>query len=276
MSELDRQLILSKKFAALQEKRKLLQAELVKLIADRDELLSVVKPHLEARYYALVGKEQYRLFALRNEVLRTRRKIELFRVAVNRGEMPDPELIESRLDEELKQWVEKLEELKGKIEWAGYYSRLPRLTAAEAIKLKKLYRKLVRKLHPDFNEEQPASFKHLWERVNVAYQNSDLEELQTLLLLLSDHKEDLAAPSTMEQLAADTEKLRDKIDQLLKNLAEVNEHFPFKYREKLADESWVASQVKAVKNQIEEMERRRLHYASLLKELDEGKDQIIH
>ena len=82
---MERQLYISREFAELQKRYQALRTELVKLITDRDELLATVKPNLEAKYYAVIGQDQYRLFLVRNEVLRLRRKIELIRASLNRG-----------------------------------------------------------------------------------------------------------------------------------------------------------------------------------------------
>ncbi len=272
---MERQLYISREFAELQKRYQALRTELVKLITDRDELLATVKPNLEAKYYQVIGKEQYRLFMVRNEVLRLRRKIELIRASLNRGDEPDLELIEEQLDEELRQWIEELCDLGRKVEWAEYHDHLPELSAAETRELKKIYRGLVRKLHPDFNDEPPENFKYLWERVLIAYRNGDLEELQTLSLLLPEQEELLPEPSTMEQLAADIEKLEQKIKKMLENLVKMQEQFPFNYRDKLADTGWVAAQREAVEKQIEEMERQRQSYRSILAEMSGGGETFI-
>ena len=103
----------------------------------------------------------------------------------------------------------------------------------------------------------------------TAYQGGDLEELQTLSLLLSE-QENLPEPSTMEQLADDIEKLKEKIEKMLENLAKMQEQFPFNFRDKLNDERWVTAQQEAVEKQIKEMERHRQTYASVLAELSGG------
>ena len=274
---MERQLHISREFAALQERLQALRTELVKLIADRDHLLNTVKPNLEAKYYAVIGKEQYRLFLLRNDVLRLRRKIELIQACRNRGEEPDLDLIEMQLDAELQQWIEELRELARKIEWAGYHNRLPELSPEQSRELRRLYRELVRKLHPDLNETLPESYKYLWDRVLTAYRNGDLEELQTLSLLLAEKEEELSpAPSTMEQLAADVKKLEQKTGEMLENLSRLQEQFPFDLRDKLADLQWVAAQQQELERQIEEMEQRRQACLAMLAALDGGESTIIH
>ncbi len=275
-AKLSRQLDLSREFAALKEKRRLLRRELAKLVVDREELLHTVKPNLEASYYTAIGREQHRLFTVRNEVLRTRRQIELIQAALNRGEEPDLKRIEKRLDEEMRQWIEELQELGQKVRWAEYREQLPVLSASEARELKQLYRKLVRKLHPDFNEALPENFRYLWERVNTAYRNGDLEELQTLALLLSREEAVLPELSTMEQLAADVERLTESVEKILKQISVIQEQFPFNVRDKLADKGWVEAQRNIVAKQLDEMEQHRLTYRSILAKLGGGSSYFIH
>jgi hypothetical protein len=49
-----------------------------------------------------------------------------------------------------------------------------------AQRLKTLYRKLVRRLHPDGNTELTAREKELWHEVQAAYQDRDLERLEAV------------------------------------------------------------------------------------------------
>ena len=125
---LERRVGISKQYAALREQFELLKTELSKLISDRDYLLNTVKPDLEAQYYLRIGKHQYRLFLIRNEVLRMRRKVELIQACVNRGEDPDLKRIERDLDEVLQKWREEVLELSRKIKQAEFQEKLPRLS----------------------------------------------------------------------------------------------------------------------------------------------------
>ncbi|HHX87335.1 MAG TPA: hypothetical protein GX693_04040 [Firmicutes bacterium] len=258
---------ISKEYAALREQFELLKTELSKLISDRDYLLSTVKPDLEAKYYLRIGKEQYRLFLIRNEVLRMRRKVELIQACVNRGEGPDLKQIERDLDKELQKWREEVLELSRKIQQAELQEKLPRLSFEGTRELKKLYRELVRKLHPDINEYLPKNFKYLWERVLTAYQCGDLEELQTLSLLLSDQEIVTPELSTLEQLKADIKQLKEKINTLLEKLSKIQDDFPFNYQEKLEDEEWIEAQQEEIARQIKIFRSQEQAYSRLLENL---------
>lgn len=276
VSGMKQQLLISGEFTRLREKCRLLRTELAKVIVDRDELLNTVKPNLEARYYSVVGKEQHRLFLVRHEVLRIRRRIELVRAAYNRGEEPDYDQIEKRLDEDLRRWVEEMDELARKIKWAEHRSQMPALSIAEARELKKTYHELVRRLHPDINRELPDNFRYLWERVLTAYRDGDLEELRTLRLLLREEERAPEEPSVLEQLAADAENLKKKIKKELIELAEIKKRFPFNFYDKLDDKEWIAAQKKTIRKQLAEMKRHRQAYSAILAELGGSKKYTVH
>ncbi len=130
-----------------------------------------------------------------------------------------------------------------------------------------MYRELVKKLHPDVNEHLPDNYKHMWDRVLTAFKMGDLEEMQTLALLYVDQKESVAEISTMEQLAADIEHLKEKIKRLLKILAEMQNDFPFNLQDKLEDREWIKTQKEAILKELKEYQAQKQVYSALLKDL---------
>ncbi len=257
----------SRDYIAFKEQLESLKTELSKLISDRDFLINTVKPDLEMQYHVCIGKEQYQLYLVRNEVLRLRRKIEMIQAALNRGEVPDLQKIERNLDTELQKWKEEVLELQRKIKEAHERENSPRLSADDSRELKKLYRRLVRRLHPDINEDLPDNFKYIWARVLEAYKNGDLEEMQTLALFSTEQETSAADVSTMEQLAADIDNLRGKIERFLKILSTMQDEFPFNMKKNLEDPSWVESEQEAISKEMKEYQLRKHAYSALLKDL---------
>jgi len=266
---------ISPEFVELQGRFEAAKTELAKVVSDRDYLLTTVKTNLETRYYQSIGRKEYELFLIRCEVLRLRRKIELIQASLNRGEEPNLDHIEKHLDKELEEWTEKARALWDKISRAEFVDQLPTLTLADTHELKKLYRELVRRLHPDINPDLPEESRNLWERVLSAYLNGDLEELRTLSMLFLEYETSPNNPSTMEQLALDVERLTVWIKRLLQELAELEKEFPFNYQHKLDDPKWVKVQQDVILKQIGEMQRQRDKYLAILTGMG-GTGQLIH
>jgi hypothetical protein len=219
-----------------------LKEELVKLIADRDDLLGVVKVNLEADYQLKIGTKQYDVFCMKVAALRLKRKMELFQAAINKQEQCSITDVEVQLDVEFKQWQKQAQELYEKIKDAEYYKQLPGLSRQEAIELKKLYRDLAKKYHPDVNPDEPEKAKNLWLRISEAYHKSDLQEMKTLALLAEDIDKGAKELSTMEKLQKECASLKEKIQDLIDASAKMHSEFPFNLAEKLQDDSWVQEQ----------------------------------
>jgi hypothetical protein len=261
---LPRTLSVSTEFADLLGRLEALKTELAKLVSDRDYLLNTVKINLEVKYYTTLGKKQYELVQLSNEILRLRRKIELIQAALNRGEQPVLVDIEKTLNQELDKWIQEMRDLAEKIRRSDIIQQLPVLTPKDTRELKRLYRELVRKLHPDINPHLPENFHYLWGRVLTAYENGDLEELQMLSLLFLEQDPSSTAISTEEQLTADIARLIGKVEELLKELAKIQEQFPFTYQGKLDDEDWIRAEQEAIQKKIDEMQQQKEIYLTIL------------
>ena len=262
-----KELELPQEFNALKQQYEALQEELVKLAAKRETLLTTEKRSLETKYYLKIGRKQYQLYMLRNGVLRLRRKIEIIRAHLNRGEKYDLERVEKRLDEELKRWEEEVLELFQKIRHAEYINKLPLLTPAEASELKSLFRELVRRLHPDLNKGLAEKDKHLWNRVLAAYDHGDLPELKTLALLVEDKEKSKESFTAIEELNIATAKIKRQIEHLLQDLDKIGQQFPFALREKLANEAWIKEQHAEMEKQMSHYREQKLLYLSLLSDL---------
>lgn len=228
-----------------------LKDELIKLIAERDDLINSVKRNIEADYQLKIGRKQYELFTLRVEALRLKRKMEMYQAAINRGNRCSEEVIESLLDQEFKQWQQEAKELYEKITYAEYFINLPKLSPEEYAEHKKLYRELAKKLHPDINPDAWDNIKSLWLRIKEAYKNGDLQELKTLALLSDDYNVQ-SEPSTMDKLQQNCDTLKGKIKELITQMAGIKKQFPFDIADMLDDPDWVSQKNKETDVQIQQ------------------------
>ena len=102
------------KYPELEEKQdnlNALRSELAKLISDRDISEHTVKKNLEALYITKIGKNEYELISFECQAARLKRKIELIQAKLNHAEVVDLTVVEKQLDEEYKEWQEKMDKM---------------------------------------------------------------------------------------------------------------------------------------------------------------------
>ena len=252
-----------------------LEKQLGKMILEQDEIINAIKPNLEAEYQKLIGYKE--LECLENEIasLRLKRQIELLQAAINRQEEIDPNKIDQELDNELKEWYSKLEEQFNKVKEAE--SRIEGLMTDEDNKeFKKLYRKLVFKLHPDLNPNQSDNDVNLWHRVQMAYQGGDLEEIRSLMIVLKSHDKASELLSSKESLIKRKMSLSDQIQKIIGKLADMEKEFPFTIANNLSDEKWVESKLEGIGVRVRHFEDKCKEYNELLKVLLVSKETGIN
>jgi FtsZ-binding cell division protein ZapB len=137
------------------------------------------------------------------------------------------------------------------------------MSEKETREFQSLYRSLVKKLHPDVNANQSEKEVLLWNRTQIAYKLGDIEELQTIKLLLEgigeeDIKKDLDSISLIDR---QIEALKEKISRLSRYIKKLKSEFPFTIENNIKDESWVKeknslvlARIESIKIKIKEMQ----------------------
>ena len=266
---------ISPEILKLQTEVTTLEKELGKVILEQDEMVNAIKPNLEAEYQKTIGYKE--LECLENEIAsrRLKRQIELLQAAINRQEEIDPEKVEQQLDDEFQEWYEKVETHYNKLKEAQ--SRIEGLMSDEENEeFKKLYRQLVFKLHPDLNPSQSKDEKNLWNRVQLAYQSGDLEEMRSLKIILEAQDGTVELPSSKDILEKRKTKLTEQIRKIINKLSGMENEFPFNMADKLADKDWVSAKLEKIDGQIRRWEDKRIEYNELLKVLLMSKETGVN
>ena len=167
--EADMDIILSPEFIALKTEVEKLRTEMSLLLLEKDELLLVECKNIEMSYMLILGNLEYRAYELQCAVLRLKRKIEIVQAKKNRQEKIDISNIEKSLDEEFSEYKKKLDEQIDKMNDALDRSKCEVLSAEESNELKKLYRQVVKALHPDLNPNISKAQHNLFNNAVYAY-----------------------------------------------------------------------------------------------------------
>jgi len=235
------------------EKYQALKSELVSLISERDLLENTVCKNLEALYATRIGKNEYALYRLECDIARLKRKIELFQAKINHGQKPDILEIEDKLNSEYQKWEKEISGILENIEKSR--RRLENLREdGESIELHKIYRILVKKLHPDVITARTERTYMLWNRTMDAYKYGDLEELKAIAILVEDEKETgLQERDIGERIRS----ISQKVYKLLEYIKKIRLEFPFTIEKNIEDEGWVAGKNDEIFSKIDKLEDKK-------------------
>lgn len=245
----------------------LLRDEVVRLLTEVREVLDVERPHVLARYQVELGPSELHILSLTTQIARTRRKISLFQAALNRRAQPDEVQIEAELDREHAAWTARIRDAEARIEVAQDHFRAELASREDVRELRRLFRELVRALHPDLNGELTAPRRALWERVLVAHERGDLDELQALAIHARGDAPEREILDSRALLEEDNARLKRRIDGLLEELARLRREPPLNLRAQLEDEAWTRARREELARQAttlgEELAGLEIHLATL-------------
>lgn len=143
-----------------------------------------------------LGGIEYKAYEAQCTALRLKQKAELIQAKKNRQEKVIISAIEKVLDTEFAECPKKLNEQIGKMNGTLKRSKAEILSDEDSKELKKLYRAIVKSLHPDMNPEVTEAQIKLLENVVTAYKGGDLATLRIINEMVS------SSPSSKNEINA--------------------------------------------------------------------------
>ncbi len=175
------------------------------------------------------------LFELEVACIRKKKKLSYYQRALNQSKKIRQDQVEALLKQEMREYQEKLDAM---LEENQAIKRMKEASKEELEKIKIIYRKLVKELHPDINPKtrEIPELQEMWNQINIAYQGNCLEELQEAELLVKQILERL----DLGCLDIEIPNLETKIQMVWKEINKILTTDPYQYRSLLKDPLAVA------------------------------------
>ena len=198
------------------------------LIYEYEDLINHICPNIEMEYLLKFGIYEYELYKKELELNKLKFKLKLLQTEINHQNELDLNEIDKKVLDKYKEYEKNLKnsmnELENIIKHKDNYFELDEEDEKE---LKRIYKILIKKLHPDLNIHQEDFKKELFIKVTNAYKNGDLEELKALYAMLPD--EDIEEKSSLNEL-------KELIHSFEKKIEKIKSDYPYNKLDLLSNE----------------------------------------
>lgn len=227
------------------------------LLLKRDAVRKEAFQH-ERAYVREFGELILAVFEQKIACIRKKKTIEYCQMFLNKGQSVDQDALQEYLRKEMEAYQKQLDEMIQDHEAAKLTGRV---TQADLLKIKKIYHRMVKKLHPDINPlmETNEELQGLWQRLIAAYNCNDLKEMEETEVLINAVLEKLDL-GTLEIEIADID---GKIKSLEEEIERIKSTDPYQYKYLLEDEDGVAQK----KEELQDECREYVAYSAQLDEI---------
>ena len=216
---------------------------------------------LEIEYAREFGELIIDVFEEQIKCVKKKKTIEFCQAAANRGKTVNQAELHAFVEKETEKLRSNLDDMVQDYENSKAATLI---TEADKIKIKQLYHKMVKQIHPDINPmvAESEELKSLWQRTVIAYNCNDLKLLQELEVLVGKALESISDG----QIEIKIPDIEDKIAELGKEIQTIMETDPYQYKFLLCDKDAVAEK----KRSLEEELKQYKDYGEQLDELLNG------
>lgn len=260
-------IIVFPEFLTLKSDVERLHTEISMLLLERDELRLVVCRNIETAYMLSLGSLEYKAYEIQCKVLRLKRKIELIQAKKNRQEKVVISAIEQILDDEFAEYQEKLNEQINKMNDALDHSKGRPLTDEETKEIKKIYRNIVKALHPDLHPEATEAEVKLFQNAVEAYKNGDLGSLQIISTMVADPVVKPDNENSLTILAKEKERLSKTLELIKEQISEIKSTYPYTMKDLVDDPEKIEEKKAELEDIIQQYKDTFEYYQQKLKEM---------
>lgn len=260
----------------LQERYLSLKKEYAELFIKKHEMQTYEENALTALYISTIGEKQHEIFYLRTQIAALKLKIELIQSYINRNEKPELKNVDQEIRSRFADFQKKLEDDARQLAAAKEFLKTSHFSQEEFREVKDTYRIIVKRLHPDLNPNLSEYESDLFIKAQAAYHLCNLTILREILLTLDLKQDSIATLTDLSELCEISEKLEKNVIQLRKQIEEMEQSFPFIYRDELRNQEWVFNTQKKLDEDIIELNKEKEKQTLYLKVIEEWKPGLTN
>jgi hypothetical protein len=218
----------------------------------------------EMKYTEVFGKLIVAVFEEQLNCVRKKKTIEFCQTAVNHGKDIKQKELQAFVEAETKKLKDNLDDMVFEYETSKNSTQI---TEAEQLKIKKIYHKMVKMIHPDINPmvKDSKELQDLWNRTVAAYNCNDLSMLQEVEVLAAKVMNSISGG---HQIEIEIPNIEDKIVQIEDEIRKIMDADPYQYKFLLADRE-------AVEDKKESLTQEFKTYQDYEKQLDVVLDGLL-
>ena len=243
------------------------RTELSMLVLQRDELKYVICKNIETKNMLELGNLEYRLYQSECIIMRLKRKVELIQMRINRQEKIDVSAIDKLLDEQFREYQQKLEEKIKKMNEAIERNNGEVLTEQQVKELKKLYRAIVKALHPDLNPNVTKQQIKLFQNAVTAYKNGDLQTLRIINEMISNNHSEDDNTDNIEKMRDELIRLDRMISSINGDIEKIKSEYPYTMKDILFDKEQLNQKKQELKDNIDQCDELVSFYKTKIQNL---------
>lgn len=202
---------------------------------------------LEIEYSRVFGELIIAVFQEQIKCVKKKKTIEFCQAAANHAKSVSQKELQKFVEKETRKLRDNLDEM---IEDYENSKAATQITEADKVKIKQLYHKMAKQLHPDIHPmvAESEELKSLWQSMVIAYNCNDLKLLQELEVLVSKALESV----TDGQVELDIPDIEYKIAELESEIQTIIETDPYQYRFLLRDKEAVEEKKRLLEDELKQ------------------------
>ncbi|MCX6155463.1 MAG: hypothetical protein NT007_15020 [Candidatus Kapabacteria bacterium] len=249
--------------------------ELLKLLDNWHYLQNIVHPQIMFAYDSLFGDLEIEYQEKNRNAAELDRRVELLSIRINKGEKLTEHTIRF-VNTMVQSEFHRPDRSAATFIHNRYCNDVVNAEFKEKNELPLIYRKIVKRLHPDING-YTDDFHKFWDNIQEAYRSENLHRLKLFhQTLCYDENEEL------EDIRLEEARLRSEIHDLEINIAseklriqQMKEQEPFIFEDKLNDRFWVARRKRKLQERILQIEKHIQYNKKLLSTMMSDKSPAV-